>query len=132
MPKKVTSLTDIQIRAAKPGETKYDGNGLELVVDTKGNKRWVLRYRRTDGRRNMLGLGSYPDVTASAARIAAEEIRQRLRQGIDPVEYKKSERLKQEIAIRGTFKAVSEEWYNGPKKPPVRQGKYWMIPYYPG
>lgn len=112
MPKKVTSLTDVQIRATKPGETKYDGNGLELIVDAKGNKRWVLRYRRTDGRRNMLGLGSYPDVSASAARIAAEEIRQRLRQGIDPVDYKKSERLKQETSIRGTFKVIAEEWYS--------------------
>ena len=45
MHKKVTGLTDIQIRVAKPGETKYDGNGLELTVDAKGNKRWVLRYR---------------------------------------------------------------------------------------
>lgn len=111
MPKKITSLTDIQIRAAKPGETKYDGNGLELVVDAKGNKRWVLRYRRQDGRRNMLGLGPYPDVTAGAARIAAEEARQKLRQGIDPIAHKKAERVKQETTTRGAFKAIAEEWY---------------------
>ncbi len=111
MPKKIMNLTDVQIRAAKPGETKYDGKGLELIIDANGNKRWALRYRRPDGRRNMIGLGSYPDVSASIARIQAEEIQQRLRQGIDPVEHKKSEKQKQETAIRGTFKAIAEEWY---------------------
>lgn len=112
MPKKIMNLTDVQIRAAKPGETKYDGKGLELIVDANGNKRWALRYRRPDGRRNMIGLGSYPDVSASIARIQAEEIQQRLRQGIDPVEHKKSEKQKQETAIRGTFKAIADDWYN--------------------
>lgn len=110
MPKKVLNLTDIQIRRAKPSETQYDGKGLELVIDANGNKRWVLRYKRPDGRRNMVGLGSYPDVPASAARIAAEEIRQRLRDGIDPIDYKRSEKLKQKTAIRGTFKAIADEW----------------------
>lgn len=56
MPKKVLNLTDVQIRSAKPGETKNDGKGLELVVDVNGNRRWVLRYKRTDGRRNMVAL----------------------------------------------------------------------------
>ncbi len=101
----------MQIRTARPGETKYDGKGLELIVDANGNKRWILRYRQPDGRRNMIGLGSYPDVSASAARIEAEEIRQKIRQEIDPVDFKKSEKLKQKTAIRGAFKVIAEEWY---------------------
>ncbi|MDP1933527.1 MAG: integrase arm-type DNA-binding domain-containing protein, partial [Nitrosomonas sp.] len=127
MPKKILNLTDVQIRTAKPGETKYDGKGLELIVDANGNRRWVLRYRRSDGRRNMVGLGSYPDVSASAARIEAEEIRQKLRQEIDPVDYKKSEKLRQKSAIRGAFKAIAEEWYahkaNGWAKETARKAR---------
>ncbi|MCG7755639.1 MAG: integrase arm-type DNA-binding domain-containing protein [Nitrosomonas sp.] len=111
MPKIIKNLTDLEIKTAKPGETKQDGKGLMLIVDTNGNKRWTLRYQRPDGRRNMIGLGSYPDISATIARAHADEIRQRLLQGIDPVDHKKSEKLKQETAIRGTFKAVAEEWY---------------------
>ncbi|MDO8895307.1 integrase arm-type DNA-binding domain-containing protein [Nitrosomonas sp.] len=111
MPKVIRKLTDLEIKSAKPGETKQDGKGLMLVVDTNGNKRWVLRYTRPDGRRNMIGLGSYPEVSATVARIETEEIRERLRQRIDPVDYKKSEKLKQKTAIRGAFKAIAEEWY---------------------
>ncbi|MDR4514905.1 integrase arm-type DNA-binding domain-containing protein [Nitrosomonas sp.] len=112
MPKVIRKLTDLEIRSAKPGETKQDGKGLALVVDVNGNKRWVLRYTRPDGRRNMIGLGSYPEVSATAARIEATEVRTRLRRGIDPVEYRKSEKLEQQTAIRGTFRAIAEEWYS--------------------
>ncbi len=111
MPKIVKNLTDREIKTAKPGEIKQDGKGLMLVVDKSGNKRWVLRYKRPDGRRNMIGLGSYPDVPVAVARANADEVRQRLINGIDPVEHKKSEKLKQRKLNRGTFKAVSEEWY---------------------
>ncbi|TXI35501.1 MAG: DUF4102 domain-containing protein [Nitrosomonas sp.] len=116
MPKIIKNLTDLEIKTAKPGETKQDGKGLMLIVDTNGNKRWTLRYQRPDGRRNMVGLGSYPDISATIARAYADEIRQRLLQGIDPVDHKKSEKLKQETAIRGTFKAVAEEWYTHKSK----------------
>ncbi|MXS82021.1 tyrosine-type recombinase/integrase [Nitrosomonas oligotropha] len=116
MPKIIKNLTDLEIKTAKPGETKQDGKGLMLIVDTNGNKRWTLRYQRPDGRRNMIGLGSYPDISATIARAHADEIRQRLLQGIDPVDHKKSEKLKQETATRGTFKAVAEEWYTHKSK----------------
>ncbi len=111
MPKVIRKLTDLEIRAAKPGETKQDGKGLMLVVDANGNKRWVLRYTRPDGRRNMIGLGSYTEVSATDARVEASEIRERLRQGVDPVEYKKAEKIEQKTAIRGTFRAIAEEWH---------------------
>ncbi|GJL76092.1 integrase arm-type DNA-binding domain-containing protein [Nitrosomonas sp.] len=112
MPKVIRKLTDLEIKKAKPGETKQDGKGLMLVVDAKGNKRWVLRYMRPDGRRNMIGLGSYIEVSAAAARAEAAEIRGRLRNGIDPVDYRKAEKLEKQTAIRGTFKAIAEEWYS--------------------
>ncbi len=111
MPKIIRNLSDLEIKAAKPGETKQDGKGLMLIVDANANKRWVLRYQRPDGRRNMIGLGSHPDVSATMARTHAEEIRQRLIQGIDPVDHKKTEKLKQETLIRGAFKVIAEEWY---------------------
>jgi integrase len=116
MPKIIRKLTDLEIRSAKPGETKQDGKGLMLIVDTNGNKRWVLRYTRPDGRRNMIGLGSHTEVSATIARIEAAEIRERLRQGVDPVEHRKAEKLEQKTAILGTFRAIAEEWQNHKSK----------------
>tara|TARA_R110002073_G_scaffold66026_6_gene164920 strand:+ start:390 stop:1613 length:1224 start_codon:yes stop_codon:yes gene_type:complete len=111
MPKIIRKLTDLGIKAAKPGETKQDGKGLMLVVDANGNKRWVLRYMRPDGRRNMVGLGSYTEISITAARIQAAQILEKLRQGIDPVDHRKAEKQKQQTALRGSFKVIAEEWY---------------------
>jgi len=111
MPKLLIELTVKQIEAAKPGITLNDGKGLSLIVDESGNKRWVLRYTRPDGRRNMIGLGSYPAVTASVARTIAREAKAGLVQGIDPIAAKKEQKLEEKAATRGTFKSIAEEWY---------------------
>jgi len=111
MPKIIRRLTTKEIKTAKPGEVKQDGKGLMLVVDGKGNKRWVLRYTRPDGRRNMTGLGSNDLTPATVVRIKADNIREKLVRGIDPVVDKKSTIQKQRTALRGTFRVVAEEWY---------------------
>ncbi len=111
MPKRVIELKVKQIDAAKPGVTLYDGKGLALVVDVAGNKRWVLRYTRPDGRRNMIGLGTYPAVMPSVARTKAREAKAGLAQGVDPITSKKEQKREEKAASRGTFKSVAEEWY---------------------
>lgn len=112
MPKLAAGLTVKQIEAAKPDKTLSDGRGLSLVVDSSGNKRWVLRYTRPDGRRNWLGLGSYPEVTLLQARTKAQEAREGLAHGADPADVKKAAKLAEKAAVRGTFKAAGEEWFN--------------------
>jgi len=111
MPKRVVELSVKRIDAAKQGETLYDGKGLSLLVDSSGNKRWVLRYTRPDGRRNMIGLGAYPTVMPSVARSKAREAKAGLLQGVDPIETKKEQKREDKAANRGTFKSVAEEWY---------------------
>jgi integrase len=111
MPKRIVELTVKQIDAAKQGETLYDGKGLALLVDNSGNKRWVLRYTRPDGRRNMIGLGTYPAVMPSVARKKAREAKAGLDEGLDPIETKKEQKREEKAAGRGTFKSVAEEWY---------------------
>ncbi|CAI0856283.1 Arm DNA-binding domain-containing protein [Serratia proteamaculans] len=56
------SLTDLEIRRAKPAEktyTKSDGNGLSLQIESNGSKGWRFRYR-FEGKAKMLSLGTYP------------------------------------------------------------------------
>ncbi|MHB8353810.1 MAG: tyrosine-type recombinase/integrase [Burkholderiales bacterium] len=58
--------------------------GLCLQVSPAGGRSWVLRVRM-GGRRRDLGLGGYPAVTLAEARVEARRLRERIRQGIDPV-----------------------------------------------
>ncbi|MDR2241032.1 MAG: integrase arm-type DNA-binding domain-containing protein [Zoogloeaceae bacterium] len=111
MPKIVHGLTVKQIEAAKPRRTLLEGKGLMLIVDANGNRRWVLRYTRPDGRRNMIGLGSYPEISLAAARTEAHRIREGIAQGVDPVDTRQTERQALKAAVRGSFKAVGEAWY---------------------
>lgn len=111
MPKLATGLTVKQIEAAKSGKTLSDGRGLSLVIDGNGNKRWVLRYTRPDGRRNWIGLGSFPTVSLSHARSDAHKAREQLSKGRDPAHIKKEAKRADKATARGTFKAIAEEWY---------------------
>jgi hypothetical protein len=49
MPKLASTLTDIQIKHAKPKDKEYSlshGQGLSLRVRTSETKEWGLRYKR--------------------------------------------------------------------------------------
>ena len=111
MPKLATGLTVKKLDVAKPKTTLSDGRGLSLVVDANGNKRWVFRYTRPDGRRNWLGLGAYPDTSLLMARSVAQEARERLSNGEDPADIKKDSKRAEKAVARGTFRAIAEEWY---------------------
>ncbi len=112
MPKLAKEIKDIQVRQAKPGDTLSDGKGLHLLVDAQGNKRWVLRYVRPDGRRNSIGLGSYSkSVGLAAARTLAQKARDLLAIGKDPAEVNKEDSREKKAATRGSFEAVANEWH---------------------
>lgn len=111
MPKLSRSLTEKQIEHAKPSTTLADGKGLALVVSANLNKRWIFRYTRPDGRKNMIGFGSYPDVSSSSARKKAADARLKVEQGIDPGDEVKQSKVKIKTELKGSFKLVAESWY---------------------
>ena len=67
---------------SKPG-AYTDGGGLLLRVQESGSKSWVLRLT-VDGKRRNFGLGGYPGISLASARELAEDMRQRVRQGLEP------------------------------------------------
>jgi len=67
-----------------------DGNGLYLVVDQSGAKRWVLRTV-VRGRRRDMGLGGIKTVTLAEARVMAQKYREIARSGGDPLEKRRLE-----------------------------------------
>ena len=64
------ALTDIRVRNEKPKAKDiklFDGDGLFLLVTTKGGKYWRFKYR-FDGKEKLLALGTYPEKSLSDAR----------------------------------------------------------------
>ena len=63
------ALNPKQIATAAPGPHS-DGGGLELRVDHKGARRWVVRLK-VAGKMTTRGLGSFPAVSLADARKSA-------------------------------------------------------------
>ncbi|MEP3635354.1 MAG: integrase arm-type DNA-binding domain-containing protein [Shimia thalassica] len=96
MPKKAKELTALDVKriahSGKGGnQTVAVGgvSGLLMQLAPSGAKTWLLRAT-VGGKRREIGLGGYPDVTLSDARTQARELRQRIREGHDPVEERKT------------------------------------------
>lgn len=109
------ALTAVKVnKLSQPGRYA-DGNGLYLVVDESGAKRWLLRIvvrsKRTD-----IGLGGTGLVSLAEAREKALEYRKLARSGGDPLAAKRAEK-----AVIPTFKDAAEAvhaenmgvWKNG-------------------
>ena len=83
-------LTKALVRSLGPGR-HGDGNGLHLVVDSAGNRRWIVRttikgQKNRAGKplRTDFGLGSADLVTLTDARARALEYRRLARSGLHP------------------------------------------------
>jgi hypothetical protein len=99
------ALTAAKIRNAKPGR-HADGNGLYLVVDGSGAKRWVLRTV-IHGKRCDLGLGGLSLVSLSEAREEAARLRKIARRNGDPLaERRKEKSLAQVPSLETTAREV--------------------------
>ena len=106
------TLTDTAIRALKPQDkpvTVFDGNGLFLMVTPKGGKWWRLQYR-FGGKRKLISLGVYPDISLKDARIRCEEARKLIIQGIDPSKNRKARKKAGEGKSPKAFEIIAREW----------------------
>ncbi|CAM8650585.1 XerC Integrase [Comamonadaceae bacterium] len=108
-------LTDAQCKnAVCPAEKKQarfaDSGGMYLQVSPTGSKRWFLKYR-IDGKEKQLALGSYPAISLSEARKARDAAKLKKSEGVDPVQARKLEKLKNTRSTGDTFKAIALEWY---------------------
>ncbi|XWZ91733.1 Arm DNA-binding domain-containing protein [Azospirillum sp. B2RO_4] len=102
------------MRTAKPGR-HADGNGLYLVVDPSGARRWLLRLV-IQGKRHDIGLGSTALVSLAEARDTALAMRKVARAGGDPLaERRKAQRVVPtfETAARTCHAEHKDSWKNG-------------------
>lgn len=105
-------LKDVELRALKPRDRVYkraDERGLYIEVHPSGSKLWRLRYRYL-GKDKRLALGAYPEVGLAEARRKRDEVRQKLREGVDPVAERQRERLVAQFSAANTFGEIAKEY----------------------
>lgn len=103
--------TDIELKNAKPQQSDYTisiETGLTLLVKSTGSKLWRFRYSYT-GKRCMISLGKYPNVSMKQARSKANHYRDLLEQGINPSIQKQTEKVIK--TSEKTLREVALEWY---------------------
>lgn len=93
LPKKLAEKSAIAVKGLNsPGLHIVGGvPGLGLQISTSGGRSWILRT--TVGvRRRDIGLGGYPEVGLAEARERARSVRERIRNGEDPIQEKQKRR----------------------------------------
>ena len=105
-------LTDMHCRTAKPRERLYrlnDRDGLYLEVKPNGVK--AFRYRfKLGGKESMMALGEYPATPLSEAREKAQAARKLVKDGINPVQQKQLDKVRQELDRTNTLELIAVEW----------------------
>ncbi|ACA18348.1 integrase family protein [Methylobacterium sp. 4-46] len=89
----------------KPGR-HADGDGLYLVVDPSGAKRWLFLFR-WHGKLKEMGLGGLSTVSLAEAREAASEARRLVKSGRNPIEQRRA--AKSDEAALVTFGAFADK-----------------------
>lgn len=88
---------------------KYcDGNGLYLWVFDTGKKVWYYRYS-LNNRRKDLYIGLYPVYSLAEAREKAEEYYNKVKKGVDPINEKKKEKIREKT---NTFSKLYNDWFD--------------------
>ncbi len=114
-----SSLSDLQIRKAKPKDKSYklqDGGGMYLLITPAGGKLWRIDYRFA-GRRKTLSIGPYPVIPLAEAREKLLKVKQWLASGIDPAHKKNDCRAwtREPLFPRPPFPGTKRKSLHGPK-----------------
>ena len=120
MPK--ANFTDALLRTLKPRAgarvSEYrDGevSGLEIRIWESGSKSWRFHYtRRSDGRRRVVGLGSYPNTSLKEARRKAR----RLQTEVEDLDTRADPAGDRHARLRAqTFSDIADDWLERHARP---------------
>ena len=111
------ALTAKQVHKLTTPGRYHDGGGLYFQVTSSTNRGWLFRYQRR-GHARWMGLGSAREFDLGEARERANAARQKLRDGIDPIDARKVEQVAKARALTfkkaalAYFKAHQRNWRN--------------------
>lgn len=88
---------------------RFDGGGLYVEARDTGQKMWGFKFQYA-GKERRMSLGSFPDVSLKDARQRRDDMRQKLRAGIDPVAERREAKSAVRRAHAHTVRAFVEHW----------------------
>ena len=97
MARTVHRLTAVGVNRLKEAGIYSDGGNLNFRVAPGGSRSWVFRFAM-NGKTRDAGLGPYPEVSLSEARVKAFEWRKLLVAGVDPLAQRNAERASNLVA----------------------------------
>jgi len=107
-----TILTALAASKAKARARSYKlgaGGGLYLEVMPTGAKYWRMKYRFA-GKESRVALGVFPDIGLAEAKLLRDEEKAKLRNGIDPLAHRRTQKLAKQLASQNSFEAIANEW----------------------
>lgn len=130
MPRIARELGPLEIKRLKaPGYYAVGGAaGLTLQITPSGNKSWLLRVK-VGAKRREIGLGAYPGVGVALAREKAQQARDEIVAGVDPVAQRAQARQNiiqqqlEEKALEWTFRRCAESYIKA-RSPGWRNAKH--------
>ncbi len=106
------SLKALEISAFRAKDAPYrkaDEKGLYLEIFPNGSKLWRLKYRIA-GKEKRLALGAWPEISLAKARIARDDARTQIGDGIDPALERKKSKAVAKLNAENTFAAIGAEY----------------------
>ena len=79
-----------------------DGGNLYFRIAPGGTRGWIFRFM-IGGRTRDMGLGAYPEISLAAARKAAAKYRELVKQGVDRIEQRRTDRAAHRLATARTL-----------------------------
>ena len=105
-------LTSSKVEAARRPGLLNDGGGLYLSVAKGGSKSWCFRFM-LGGRRRTMGLGGFDKVDLHEARERARQYRELVKQGIDPIDHRRTGRALAAAKTAMTFRTAALAFIDG-------------------
>src|SRR3954451_2689347 len=109
-------LSALAVSKLKKRGLYADGHRLYLQVSQGGTKSWLFRFMQ-NGRVRKMGLGPLHTVSLAEARESALLCRKQLREGVDPIEARKSRKaaIRAETARQMTFRECGAKYIEANK-----------------
>jgi integrase len=102
-------LSDVALRTAKAAKSLRkltDGKGLQFWITPQGGRYWRYEYR-FHGKRKLLALGTYPEISVEKAREKARKARQQVKDGQDPSDIRRQDKAADRLKGETVFANVA-------------------------
>jgi integrase len=102
----------LQSLRRKPVPGRYsDGDGLSLLVNSRGGMYWQWQTTGPNGKRTDVSYGPYPLVPMTDARQRHREAKRQKLQGVHPTTLRRKARAQTAVSAASDFQSIARAWH---------------------